>query len=171
MSLLGARVLGDGLGSLADGVLGELTGQKETDCRLDFATRDGRAAIVVGEARRFGGDALEDGVHEAVHDRHRLAADAGIGVNLLQHLVDVDGIALPSALSAFLVARSDGLRLAGGLLRSLRRWFRWHDCDLEIKLMFKEKNCNFLNITKTTLLLRLARSRDERRDDNAHDFT
>lgn len=109
-------------------MLSELAGQKEADSRLDFATRDGRAAVVVREARRFGGDALEDVVHEAVHDRHRLAADAGVGVNLLQHLVDVDGIALPSSPLALLVARSDGLRLAGGLLRSLRRWLRWHDC-------------------------------------------
>lgn len=124
--LLGAGVLGDGLGTLADGVLGELAGQQETDGRLDFAARDRRAAVVVGEARGLGGDALEDVVHEAVHDRHGLAADAGVRVDLLQHLVDVDGVALPSPPLALLVSGAHGLGLAGRLLRSLTRWLRWH---------------------------------------------
>ncbi len=40
-SLLGAGVLGDSLGSLRDGVLGQLTGQKKPDCGLDLSTGDG----------------------------------------------------------------------------------------------------------------------------------
>jgi len=47
--LLGAGVLGDGLGTFRDGVLGQLSGQKETDGRLDFAARDGRALVVVSQ--------------------------------------------------------------------------------------------------------------------------
>ncbi len=39
--LLGARVLGDGLGAFADGVLGQLTGQKETHSGLDLSAGDG----------------------------------------------------------------------------------------------------------------------------------
>ena len=35
-SLLGAGVLGDGLGSLRDGVLGQLSGQEEPDSGLDL---------------------------------------------------------------------------------------------------------------------------------------
>ena len=37
VSLLGAGVFGDGLGSLRNGVLGELTGQEKTDGSLDLA--------------------------------------------------------------------------------------------------------------------------------------
>ena len=125
--LLGARVLGDGLGALADGVLGQLAGKQQAHGRLDLATRDRRAAVVVRQTRRLGGDALEDVVDELVHDRHGLAADARIGVDLLEHLVDVDGVAFPSPPLALLVSRADGLRLAGGLLRSLACWLRRHD--------------------------------------------
>jgi len=39
--LLGAGVLGDGFGSLRHGVLGQLTGQKETDSGLDLSAGDG----------------------------------------------------------------------------------------------------------------------------------
>lgn len=37
----GRRVLGDGLGALRDSVLGEFTGEDETDRSLDLARRDG----------------------------------------------------------------------------------------------------------------------------------
>lgn len=124
--LLGRRVLGDGLGAFADGVLGQLSGQKQTDGRLDLAARDRRAAVVVRQTRRLGGDALEDVVDERVHDAHRLAADARVRVHLLQHLVDVDGVAFTSSPLLLLVAGARGLGLAGGLLRSLARCFRWY---------------------------------------------
>jgi hypothetical protein len=131
--LLGARVLGDRLRALAHGVLGQLSGQQQANGRLDLATRDRRTTVVVSETRRFGSDALEDVVHEAVHDRHGLAADARVGVNLLQHLVDVDGIALPSPPLSLLVPGAHGFRLARGLLRSLARWFRRHVCRTSLK--------------------------------------
>ena len=115
-------------------MLGQLSGQEQPDGRLDFATGDRRATVVVGEAGGLGGDALEDVVHEAVHDRHGLAADAGVGVDLLEDLVDVDGVALPSPPLALLVSGAHGLGLAGGLLGSLTRWLRWHvyvRCNVE----------------------------------------
>ena len=124
--LLRARVLGDGLRALADGVLGQLSGQQKADCRLNLAARDRRATVVVGETRRLGGDALEDVVDEAVHDRHGLAADARVGVHLLEDLVDVDGVAFPSPPLALLVPGTHGFRLARGLLRSLASWLRRH---------------------------------------------
>jgi len=96
--LLGAGVLGDGLGALRDGVLGELTGEEEADGGLDLPAGDGGALVVVRQAARLGGDALEDVVDERVHDAHRLGGDAGVGVHLLQHLVDVDGVRLLPAL-------------------------------------------------------------------------
>ena len=71
-------------------------------------------------------DALEDVVDEAVHDGHGLAADARIRMDLLEHLVDVDGVALLSPTLLFLVPGTDGLRLARCLLRSLTRRLRWH---------------------------------------------
>ena len=125
-NLLAARVLGHGLGALAHGVLGQLTGEKETDSRLDLAGGDGGPLVVVGQTGGFGCDALEDVVDERVHDGHGLGGDASVGVHLLQHLVDVDGVAfLPLAL-ALLVAGANGLSLAG-LLGTLGGNFGRHD--------------------------------------------
>jgi hypothetical protein len=123
---LGARVLGDGLGALADGVLGQLSGQQETHGSLDLSRRDGRATVVVSQTRRLGGDTLEDVVDKAVHDRHGLRRDARVGVHLLEHLVDVDAVALLPPPLLLLVARARGLGLCRGLLRTLACWLRTH---------------------------------------------
>lgn len=131
IDLLAAGVLSDGLGSLAHSVLGQLTGQEETDGSLNLPGREGGTSVVVCQARGLGGDALENVIHERVHDRHSLAADAGVGVHLLQHLVDVDRVALPPPLPALLVSTALGLRLRGGLLRSFTSCcFGWHVCCL-----------------------------------------
>ena len=58
------------------------------DCCLDLPTSDGGALVEVPESAGLVGNALEDVVTEAVHDRHRLAADAGVGVDLAERLVD-----------------------------------------------------------------------------------
>lgn len=92
--LLGAGVLRDGLGALGHGVLGQLPGQQQADSGLDLPRRDGRPLVVVGQAGRLAGDALEDIVNKRVHDAHRLGGDAGVGVDLLQNLVDIDGVRL-----------------------------------------------------------------------------
>lgn len=129
--LLGARVLGDGLGSLTHGVLGQLTGQKQTDSGLDFSAGDGRAPVVVSQTASLGGDTLKDIVDEAVHDAHGLAGNSSVWVHLLQNFVNVDGVALPPPPFPLLVARALGLGLAGRLLGSLRRGcFGWH-CQYE----------------------------------------
>ncbi|POS82378.1 histone 2A, partial [Erysiphe pulchra] len=124
--LLGAGVLGDGLGTLADGVLGQLAGQEKPDGGLDLPRRDGRPLVVVGQAGRFGGDTLEYVVDEAVHDGHRLAGDAGVGVDLLQHLVDVDRVALLPPALLLLVALGDVLLGLAGLLHRFTAGFRRH---------------------------------------------
>jgi hypothetical protein len=131
--LLGAGVLGDGLGALRDGVLGQLSRQEETDGGLDLPGRDGGALVVVRQATCLGGDALEDVIDERVHDAHRLGGDACVGVDLLQHLVDVDGVRLLPALPlGFLVRLGDvflGLaRFLGGLSGS----FGWHDVSVSV---------------------------------------
>ena len=128
-NLLGACVLGDGLRAFRNGVLGQLSRQQETDGCLDLPRRDGGAAVVVGQTGSLGSDALEDVVHEGVHDGHGLAGDAGVGVDLLQHFVDVDAVALPPPPFALLVAGTLGLGLAGGLLGSLGCGLGWHVVD------------------------------------------
>ena len=119
-SLLGAGVLGDGLGSLGDGVLGQLSGQEEPDGGLDLPGGDGGPLVVVGQTGGLGGDPGEDVVNEGVHDGHGLGGDTGVGVHLLQHLVDVDGVRLlPLLVPLFLVSLSNGLGGLAGLLGSL----------------------------------------------------
>ncbi|XP_058409891.1 uncharacterized protein LOC131413376 [Diceros bicornis minor] len=73
----GAGVLGDSLGALGHGVLGQLPGQQQAHGRLDLPGRDGRAFVVMRQARRLARDALEDVVDERVHDAHGLGRDAG----------------------------------------------------------------------------------------------
>lgn len=119
-SLLGAGVLGDGLGSLRDGVLGQLSGEEEPHSGLDLPGGDGGPLVVVGQTGGLGGDPLEDVVDEGVHDAHGLGGDAGVGVHLLQHLVDVDGIALlPLLVLLLLITLGDSLLGLAGLLGCL----------------------------------------------------
>ena len=92
--LLGAGVLGYSLGSLRDGVFGQLSGQDQTDGCLDFPAGNGGTLVVVGKTGSFTGNTLEDIVDERIHDAHSLAGDTSVGVDLLQDLVDVDGITL-----------------------------------------------------------------------------
>jgi hypothetical protein len=108
-------------------VLGQLSGQEETDCGLDLPGGDGGTPVVVGETGSLGRDALEDVVDEGVHDGHGLAGDAGVGVHLLEDLVDVDGVRLPPPLPAFLVSDSLGFCLGGRLLGAFARCcLGWH---------------------------------------------
>ncbi|WVZ92601.1 LOW QUALITY PROTEIN: hypothetical protein U9M48_038650, partial [Paspalum notatum var. saurae] len=88
VSLRGGE-LGDGLGALGDGVLGELPGEDEADGGLDLAGRDGGLLVVARELGGLGGQLLEDVVDEGVHDGHGLGGDADVGVHLLQHLEDI----------------------------------------------------------------------------------
>ena len=114
-------------------MLAQLSGKVEADGGLDLPTGDGVLLVVVRQARSFGGDALEDVVHERVHDAHRLAGDTGIGVDLPQDLVDVDGVALLAGLPLFLLALSRGLGLLGGglLLALLGCYFARHGRSFE----------------------------------------
>ena len=115
-NLLAAGVLGDSLGALRHGVLGQLSWEVESHGSLDLAAGDSVLLVVLRQAGRLGGDALKDVVDERVHDAHGLAGDASVGVDLLQHLVDVDGVALLAGLSPLLLALSSGWLLGGGSL-------------------------------------------------------
>jgi len=118
-SLLAAGVLGDGLGTLTDGVLGKFTGQEQTDGCLDFSAGDGGSLVVVSQPGSLGSNSLENVVDKAVHDGHSLAGHSGVGVHLLQYLVDVDGVRFPPLPPPFLVRRPGSLGLGGGLFASL----------------------------------------------------
>ena len=115
---LGGREFGDGLGALRYGVLGKLTGKHEADGGLDLARREGGLLVVGGELSSLAGDALEDVVDERVHDAHALLADAGVGVDLLEHLVDVGGVGFHALLAALLLVAGGGdlLGSLGGCL-------------------------------------------------------
>ena len=117
--LLGAGVLGDGLGALRDSVFGQLSGEEETDSSLDFPGGDGGPLVVVGQTASLGGDTLKQIVDKGVHDGHGLGGDSGVGVDLLQHLVDVDGVGFLPLLLFLLVALGDVLAGLASLLGSL----------------------------------------------------
>ena len=125
--LLAAGVLGHGLCAFRDGVFGQLAGQKETNGRLDFPGRDGRAFVVFGQTGRLSGDALENVVDEAVHDRHGFRGDSRVGMNLFQHFVDVNGVALRPLLAPLrLIAFHDVLLGLPGLFRCFSADFGRH---------------------------------------------
>ena len=124
--LLGAGVLGDGLGAFRDGVLGQFTGQQKPDGGLDLPGGDGGPLVVVGQTGSFSSDTFEDIVDEGVHDAHGLGGDSGVGVNLLQHLVDVDGVGFFPFLGPLLVVLGDVLGGLAGLLGSLSGGFGGH---------------------------------------------
>ena len=98
--LRGRGVLGDGLGALGHGVLGELAGEREAHGGLDLARGEGALLVVAHELAGLVGDLVEDVGDEGVHDRHALGRDARVGVHLLEHLVDVDGVGLAPLLLA-----------------------------------------------------------------------
>ena len=118
-NLLGAGVLGDGLGTFRDGVFGQFTGQQKPDGGLDLPGGDGGSLVVVSKTGSFSSDTFEDIVDEGVHDAHGLGGHTGIGVDLFQDLVDVDGIRFLTLLGTLLIALGDVLGGFSGLLGSL----------------------------------------------------
>ena len=62
--LLAAGVLGHGLGSLRDSVLGQLTRKEEPHGSLDLPGGDGGPLVVVGQAAGFGSNPLEEIIDE-----------------------------------------------------------------------------------------------------------
>ena len=118
-NLLGAGVLGDSLGAFRDGVLGQFTREEEPDSGLDLPGGDGGPLVVVGQTGSFSSDTFKDIVDEGVHDAHGLGGDTSVGVDLFQHLVDVDGIGLLTLMAFFLSVLGDGLSGLAGFLGSL----------------------------------------------------
>ena len=75
---------------------GELSGEDESDGGLDLTAGESLSLVVSDESGGFTGDSLEDIVDEGVHDAHGLLGDTGLGVDLLEDSVDVDGEGLDS---------------------------------------------------------------------------
>ena len=96
--LCGAGELGDGLGSLGDGVLGKLSRKEESDSGLHLSGGEGGLLVVASELGCLESDAVEDVVHEGVEDGDTSLGDSGLRVHLLEHLVDVRGVRLDSLL-------------------------------------------------------------------------
>jgi len=92
-------------------VLGKLTGKEKADGGLDLAGREGALLVVAGQAGSLKGQALEDVVDERVQDRHATLGDTGVGVHLLEDLVDVRRVGL----NALLALATLGTSLLGGL--------------------------------------------------------
>jgi hypothetical protein len=110
----GGGELGDGLGSLRDGVLSKLTRKEETDGGLDLAGREGRLLVVSGELGGLKSDLVKDVVDEGVEDGDTSLGDTSLRVDLLEDLVDVRRVALDSLLGGF-------TSLLGGLSSFLSR--------------------------------------------------
>ena len=68
------------------------TGEKEPDSGLDLPGGDGGPLVVVGKFGSLHRDVLKQIIDEGFHDAHGLGGYTGVGVDLLLHLVDVDGI-------------------------------------------------------------------------------
>ena len=78
-------------------MLGELTGKEESDGSLDLSGGESVLLVVANKSGGLRGDLLEDVVDERVHDAHGSLGDAGLGVDLLEDSVDVDGEGLGSS--------------------------------------------------------------------------
>jgi len=85
---LRAGELGDSLGALEDGVLGQLTRKKQTNRVHDLPRSDGVTLVATSKIASLSGNAVEDIVDEGVHDLHGVLADEGIRVDRVKHLVD-----------------------------------------------------------------------------------
>ena len=80
-------------------MLGKLSWKHKTNGSLDLSARKSCLLVVGGKLSGFGGDTFKDIVDEGVHDRHTLLGDTGIGVDLLQDLVDVRRVSLDALLA------------------------------------------------------------------------
>lgn len=100
---LRASKLGNSLCTLRDGVLGQLTRKNKADRRLDLPRGDGRLLVVASKLGGFLSELLENVVDETVHNPHGLAGDSNVGMDLLEHLEDVDLVSLNALLGLLLL--------------------------------------------------------------------
>ena len=94
-------------------MLGQFTGEQKPDGGLNLPAGDGGTLVVVGKAGSLSGNALKNVIHERIHDGHGLGGDTGVRVDLLQHLVDVDAVALLPPALLLLITLGDRLSHQG----------------------------------------------------------
>lgn len=82
------------------------------------------------QPRRLCSDAFENVIDEAVHNAHRLAGDSGVRMHLLEHLVDVNSVALLPLTLLLLISLADVLLSFSGLLHSFAARLWWHDASM-----------------------------------------
>ena len=120
-------------------MLGQLSGKEEPDRGLDLPGGDGGPLVVVGQTGSFSSDSGEDIVDKGVHDAHGLGGDTGVGVDLLQDLVDVDSVGLLAGTLLLLVSLGDVLlgfaSLLGGLSGNHGGHVDRYSTDSEMNLM------------------------------------
>ena len=63
-------------------MLGQLSGQNEPDCGLDFTRSHGRLLVVASQGGGLSGNLLKDVVDKGVQDAHGLGADTRVRVHL-----------------------------------------------------------------------------------------
>lgn len=80
----------------------QVPGKEEFDASEDFLGAQGLLLVVPDQLGRQDRDLVEDVVDHRVHDVHGLLADPLLRVDLLQHLVDVQGEGFLSLLSPLL---------------------------------------------------------------------
>jgi len=97
-------------------VLGQLSGHEEANSGLDFSGGQGVLLVVTKNLAGLGCDLVKHVVGEGVHYGHAAGGDAGVGVNLLQHLVDVGGVRLLASL-ALLLALGITRKICGDIPR------------------------------------------------------
>ena len=85
---------------------------------MDFPGADGRPLVAVGQHGSLSNDTLKEIVQEEGHDAHGIGGDTGVGLDLFQHLVDVNGIGLISLGNNFSGLGSLGSLSGLGSLRS-----------------------------------------------------
>ncbi len=71
-------------------MLGELTGQEQTNGCLHLSGRKSLLLVVSDKSNRFLSDFVEDIVDEGIHDAHRLLRDSSVGMNLFKDFEDVN---------------------------------------------------------------------------------
>lgn len=96
-------------GSFSDGVLCEVTWEDELDSGLDVAAGDGVLVLVSVELGGLKSDSLEQVSHERVHDAHGSLGDSDFVVDVLEHSVDVDTVAVELLSSDSLLSLLDDL--------------------------------------------------------------
>ena len=144
-NLLAACVFCNSFGSFRHGVLGQFSWKQKTNSSLDLTRRNGGLLVLESQSGSFRSDTFEDIVDERVHDAHGFRRNTDIGVNLLQNIVDVSGVALSSLSLTFLFASSSNLStfLSGSLLSFLGHfwglfssfWCVRHDDAMNMSLL------------------------------------